>query len=146
MASLSTSMSILATQTKVKCKSLEAILLHLCIGKRQFALISAYKPLSVDNNTFTRYLSTLLDEEFLLCENVICIGDLNADILHPLYNNKQGKCLLDIGDIYDLDSLINKPTRVSERRASCLDVILTNLFDDPDCPLVLGETLQTSPR
>ena len=111
----------------MKCKSLEAILLHLYIEKRQFALISAYKPPSVENNTFTRDLSTVLDEAFLLCENVICIGDLNADILHPLYSKKQGKCLLDIGDIYDLDSLINKPTRGSEKRTSCLDVILTNV-------------------
>ena len=81
--------NILATQRKMKCKSLEAILLHLNIGKRQFPLISAYKPPSVDN-TFTRDLSTVLDEAFLLCENVICIGDLNADILHPCATTNRG--------------------------------------------------------
>ena len=70
-------------------------------------------------------MTRVLDEAFLLCENVICIGDLNLEILHSLYN-KQGKCLLDISDIYDLDSLVNKPTRVSENRSSCLYVILTN--------------------
>ena len=81
----------------------------------QFTLISAYKPPSADNITFTsdltRVLARVLDEAFLLCENVICIGDLNLEILHSLYN-KQGKCLLDISDIYDLDSLVNKQQAV----------------------------------
>ena len=42
-------------------------------------------------------------------------------------NNNQGKCLLDICDIYDLDTLIKEPTRISTTRASCLDVILSNV-------------------
>ena len=56
--------------------------------------------------------------------NVICIGDLNCDILNLLHNNKQRKC-----DIYDLDSLIiiTSPTRISKNTVSCLDVILTNV-------------------
>jgi len=55
------------------------------------------------------------------------IGDLNCDIINPLHNNQQGKCLLDICEIYDLDSLITSPTRIFTNRASCLDVILTNV-------------------
>ena len=64
-------------------------------------------------------------------------GDLNSDILHPLDNHKEGQCLqdnhkegqclLDMCDIYDLDSLINVPTRISKNSESCLDVILTNV-------------------
>ena len=106
--------NIIAQQKKFAYKQLEIILLHLRIGQQQFALISAYKPPSVDNNIFTTELSKALDEAFLLSENIVCIGDLNSDLLQPLSSNKQGKCLLDICDIYDLDSLINKPTRVSE--------------------------------
>ena len=34
---------------------------------------------------------------------------------------------LDICDIYDLDSMINKPTRISKSISTCLDVILTNV-------------------
>ena len=88
------------------CKSLETILFDLRVSQRHFALVSAYKPPSVNNATFTNELSRVLDAAFLLCENVVCIGDLNSDILHPLCNNKQGQCLLDINDIYDLDSWI----------------------------------------
>ena len=39
----------------------------------------------------------------------------------------KGRCLLDICDIYDLDSLNNTPTSISSQRSSCLDVILTNV-------------------
>ena len=58
---------------------------------------------------------------------MICTGDLNSDILHPLDNHKEGQCLLDMCDIYDLDSLTNVPTRISKTRESRLDVILTNV-------------------
>ncbi len=54
------------------------------------------------------------------------IGDLNSNILRPHANKKEGRTLLDICDIYDLDSMINKPTRVTKSTESCLDVILTN--------------------
>ena len=96
-------------------------------GQRQFALLSAYKPPSVDNNTFTNELLKVLNQATLLSNNVIYTGDLNCDILHPLHNNKQGKGLLDICDVYDLDPLINKPTRISENKSTCLDVILKNV-------------------
>ena len=38
---------------------------------------------------------------------------------------KEGWCLLDVCDLYDLDSIINVPTRISKTRQSYLDVILT---------------------
>ena len=57
----------------------------------------------------------------------MCIGDLNSDLPHPFDNNKQGKCVLDLCDVYDLDPLISVPKRISESKASCLDVTLTNV-------------------
>ena len=111
---------------KVVCKSMES-LLDLRIGQRQIALVCAYKPPSVDNNSFKNDLAKLLDEASLQGQNLMCIGDLNCDLLHPLDNNKQVKCLLDLCDVYDLDSFIGVPTRISESQASCLDVILTNV-------------------
>lgn len=59
--------NIVAQQKKVTmCKSLETILLDLRIGQRRFALVSAYKPPSVDNSTFTLELSRVLDEQMAL--------------------------------------------------------------------------------
>ena len=122
-----TSEIIAASRKKLRGKCVESMLFDIKIGRRQFAYITAYKPPSVDNNTFKRELCDLLDEANSLSDNVICTGDLNSDILHPLDNHKEGQCLLDMCDIYDLDSLINVPTRISKNRESCLDVILTNI-------------------
>ena len=46
-------------------------------------LISAYKPPSVDNNTFTRELLNVLDNATKHSENILCVGDLNCGILYP---------------------------------------------------------------
>ena len=51
-------------------------------------LISAYKPPSVDNNTFTRELLNVLDNATKHSENILCVGDLNCDILHPTNGDK----------------------------------------------------------
>ena len=119
--------NIAASRRKLRGKCVESMLFDMKIGQRQFAYITAYKPPSVDNNTFKRELCDLLDEENSLSDNVIFTGDLNSDILHPLDNHKEGQCLLDMCDIYVLDSLINVPTRINKNRKSCLDVILTNV-------------------
>ena len=42
-------------------------------------------------------------------------------------NGKQGRELLDVCDIYDLQNLITGPTRISSSKESCLDVILSNV-------------------
>lgn len=119
--------NIAATRKKSTTTSVESLLFDLHIGQRRFALVSAYKPPSVNNAIFSTELTTVLDQAMSFCENVICLGDLNCDIINPLMNNNQGKCLLDICDIYDLDTLIKEPTRISTTRASCLDVILSNV-------------------
>ena len=109
--------NIAASRKKLRGKCVESMLFDMKIG-RQFAYINAYKPPSVDNNTFKRELYDLLDEANSLADNVIFSGDLNSDILHPLDNHKEGQCLLDMCEIYDLDSLINVPTRISKNRES----------------------------
>lgn len=60
-------------------------------------------------------------------QNFMCIGDLNCDLLHPLDNNKQGKSLLDLCGVQDIDSLISVPTRISEGKPLRFEVILTNV-------------------
>ena len=47
------------------------MLFDMKIGQRQFAYITAYKPPSVDNNTFKRELCDLLEEANSLSDNVI---------------------------------------------------------------------------
>ena len=119
--------STTAIPIKIVCKFVDAILLDLTICQTRFALIAAYKPPSVDNVPFTSNMYSLLDKASSLCDNIICLWDLNCAINNPLDNNNQGRCLPDICDIFYLDSLNNSPKRISSQRSSCLDVILTNV-------------------
>ena len=64
-------------------------------------------------HSLAKYLKRVLDQATLLSGDIIYIRDLNCDILHPLHNNKHGKCPLDICDVYDLDPLVNKPTSMN---------------------------------
>ena len=95
------------------------------MNNKRITILCAYKPLSVDNATFSKELFTMLDEALSFSVTNIYWGP-NSDILHPLADKKEGRCLLNICDVYDLDSIINVPTRISKARESCLDVILTN--------------------
>ena len=119
--------STTAIPIKIVCKFVDAILLDLTICQTRFALIAAYKPPSVDNVPFTSDMYSLLDKASSLCDNIICLWDLNCAISNPLDNNNHGRCLPDICDIFYLDSLNNSPKRISSQRSSCLDVILTNV-------------------
>ena len=60
---------------------------------------------------------------------LIIIGDLNLDRLRP--DRREGKILLDLEEVHDLQCLITKPTRITKTSETLLDVILTtkpNMF------------------
>ena len=86
------------------------------IGQQHISLMCGYKPPSVNNNTFSDEMYSLLDAAIFNRSNLICLGDLNCDILHPLEDGKEGRAWLDICDIYDLQNLICEPTRISKTR------------------------------
>ena len=93
-------------------------------------LISAYKPPSVDNNTFTRELLNVLDNATRHSENILCVGDLNCDILHPTNGNKPWDSIFPF--------LLNRHFTWSPkqrdgpavRRAE--STFISQLFDEPD--------------
>ena len=105
-------------------ESLECILLDVYMNNKRIAILCAYKPPIVDNATFSKELFSMLDEALSFSDTNMYWGP-NSDILHPLADKKEGRCLL-ICDVYDLDSIINVPTRISKTRESCLDVIIIN--------------------
>ena len=41
----------------------------------------------------------MLDEALSFSDTVICTGDINSDILHPLADKKEGRCVLDVCDV-----------------------------------------------
>ena len=55
------------------------------------------------------------------------MGDLNLDRLKP--NEREGKMLTDLEQVFDLTCLIDRATRVTTTSWTLLDVILTNAPD-----------------
>ena len=113
-------------QIKVKCNEIEAILINIQTGPQKFSLLTVYKPPSVKNEVFMQELSALSDIAISNNPNVICLGDMNCDLLHLCDNAKQERALLDICDVYDLHCLINEQKGISLTKEFCIDVILTN--------------------
>ena len=52
---------------------------------------------------------------------VVSTGNLNLDRLKPQL--REGKVLCDLEDVYGLSCLISKPTRITEKSHTLLDVI-----------------------
>ena len=119
--------SLPSYRLKIKTNETEAILVDFQAGKQHISLLCGYKLPSVNNNIFVDEMYTLLDAAISNRPNIICLGDLNCDILHPLDNSKEGRTWLDICDIYDLKNLITVPTRISCTKQSCTDIIATNV-------------------
>ena len=112
---------------KTKNNEMESILVDFQVDQQHISLLCGYKPPSVNNNIFTDEMYTLLDAAISNRPNMICLGDLSCDILHPLDNGKDGRAWLDICDIYDLQNLTTAPTRISRTKQSCIDIIATNV-------------------
>ena len=76
--------SLLSYRVKNKTNERENILVDFQLGQQHISVLCSYKPPSVNNNIFTDEMYTLLDAAISNQPNIICLGDLNCDILHPL--------------------------------------------------------------
>jgi exonuclease III len=75
---------------RVRSENIESILMDIQVGQQHITLVCAYKPPSISNLMFANEMSTILDKAISNIPNVICLGNLNCDILHPLQNGKEG--------------------------------------------------------
>ena len=67
--------NIAAIRRRKSGESLECILLDVYMNNKRIAILCAYKQPSVDNATFSKELSTMLDETLSFSDTVICTGD-----------------------------------------------------------------------
>ena len=93
-------------------------------------LISAYKPPSVDNNTFTRELLNVLDNATKHSENILCVGDLNCDILHPTNGNKPWDSIFP--SLLDLHFTWSPKQRDGPAVRRAKSTFISQLFDELD--------------
>lgn len=91
-------------------------------------LLCVYKLLVVINNIFINEMYVFLDLVIVNRLNVMCLGDLNCDLLYFLDVGKEGRIWLDICDIYDMVNFIIELIRICKIKELCLDIIVMNVF------------------
>ena len=110
----------------LECSNVESIMLKIKLGSSDIALLGVYRPPNTKKSVWTSELQTLLENASNLAKDTVLLGDLNCDLLRPDIQGKEGRTLLDICDLYDLQCLINGPTRITNNTATLIDVILVN--------------------
>ena len=91
--------------------------------KRKWCIVGAYRKPSLENQVFENDLTKSLDQIFLKFDHVICLGDLNYDLLR----NDKSQPLTNICDTFSLDIIVKQPTCFMKNQTpSLIDVILTN--------------------
>ena len=65
----------------LECEEVENICYELSMSKRKWCILGAYRPPLMKNQSFEIDLTKCLDKMFISYENLICIGDLNYDLL-----------------------------------------------------------------
>lgn len=83
-----------------------------------------YRPPSQHRNVWYNEIFNIINSSLNGAEDIIILGDLNCDLMHPDHGDKDGRYLLDLCDVFNLSCLVDKPTRPISN--SLLDVILTN--------------------
>ena len=104
----------------------ESIVLKVKLPKTWITVVGIYRPPSIVRSQWTRELSVLFEAVSSLTNTVFLAGDLNADLLAPDKQHRDGRALLDLLDIFNLDCLITEPTRTTKTTETLLDLILTN--------------------
>ena len=98
---------------------------------KPFLLITMYRPPSSTVDKFD-LLETLIGK--LDAENVEywLLGDLNCNLGAPTLDHKS-RILSGIADLYNLEQLIDEPTRITESSSTMIDLIFTNTPDNVAC-------------
>lgn len=88
----------------------EFMVLKIKLGKGWITVVGVYRPLPVPKYQWINELQLVFQVVSLL-SILFYAGDFNADLLDPDKPPKDGRGLLDLLDIFDLNFLITQATR-----------------------------------
>ena len=91
---------------------------------KNFVIANGYRPPDGKTSEFFDYLEIVLENTNLQKCDLFLMGDFNIDYLDK--KSQDTKKLKTILKQFGIDQLINKPTRYSLLRDSCLDLLCTN--------------------
>ena len=97
---------------------IQCISIELNLRKQKWLLLSIYRPPYQRLNYFIKYLSNYIDSLESNYQNIIIMGDFNAESNVPEISSFM--------TCYNLSSLLKTPTCFKSGAGSCIDLILTN--------------------
>ena len=71
-------------RTNLECQEVETICYELSMANRKWCIVGAYRKPSLENQVFENDIIKSLDQIFLKFDHVICLGDLNYDLLRKV--------------------------------------------------------------
>ena len=110
--------SCLLTEYKLQDNT-ECLLIEINIRKKKWLFCCSYNPNKNNISKHLRGLNKGLDTYISQYDNIMLLGDLNAESSDPVMN--------DFSNVYDLFSLVKEPTCFKNPyNSSCIDLFLTN--------------------
>ena len=97
-------------------------------------VVVLYRAPKADSQIFFDKLQLLCSKLFTLNRRIIICGNLN---INTLVDNKETSQLLNIMLMFNLIDLITSPTRITNRTATCIDHIITNISpEESKCEII----------
>lgn len=104
----------------------EAIVIEILKpNSKPFIVISAYRPPCLNPDIFFEKISNTIKTLDLKDMEIFLLGDLNCDLLCTR-NYRATSLLKSFSEVYQLEQLINEPTRCTQNTKTLIDVIYTN--------------------
>eukprot|EP00794_Sanderia_malayensis_P000652 gene652-1320_t len=101
-----------------KAPGVQIVLLEINIRKQKWLVITIYRPPNQDLKYFLEHLSEILDRYKKNYENVVVLGDFNAEF--------GDKNMSPLSEDHNLHNLIKSATCFKSSKGRCIDLILTN--------------------
>ena len=129
LAYVSTKLPSKKIKVPKKCKTIEVLSLKLFLNSINVIVLGLYRPQKPSKPTGPNYFNQVEEELNHVIswagsngQMLVIMGDLNLDRLKP--DDREGKLLIDIENIFDLSCLISQPTRVTPNSKTLIDVLL----------------------
>lgn len=89
---------------------------------RKYAIGFFYRPPNGDINEFISDFEENISNIVPICDEIICVGDVNINLLD--LDNINSIKFLSVLEAFDLNQIINEPTRITANKMSLIDVAI----------------------
>lgn len=104
--------------------NVEQLWIQIKVGKEKLALGVAYRPDWVQITNFFNALEESLAYVVPACDDLICVGDFNIDLLQV--NSLKSNNFFEFIDVFGFKQIINSPTRITSTTQTLIDVIIVS--------------------